>query len=213
VRFLSGESPAADETLTIVPPPRRLEIRVGRLNHEERAGEVDRQDSFPIGGRHGFDIGVEINACGVYDAIESAKSGGGSLNGARYGGLIGDIDRGGVSESLAQTGRQRCKGRCIAVDRGDTRAFRRELAERREPNPLGGASHQDASSMERPRHCLAARAFSSAGRMSSTISSQRPIQTLERFNACPISPSRALSRDGWPMSCGCMPIIIMRSSA
>lgn len=167
------------------------------MNHEKRAGEVDREDPFPIGVRHGLDIGIEIDARGVDDAIETAKSSGGSLDGARYHGPIRDIDGGGVPERLAQALRQRFKGGRVAVERGNPRAFRRELDERREANSVCGAGHQDAPSMERSRHGLAAaRAFSSDGRMSSTISSQRPIQTFEHFNACSIRRSSAFSRDG-----------------
>ena len=163
------------------------------------------EESVPVGQRHRLDVGDEIDAGGVDDAVETAKSVRRNRRRRRNRGA----DRRHRRRRISERHRPRRLGNAAraAASRSSaaTRApSARRRTTRREADPLGGAGDQDAASCKRAAHRLAAaRGLSRTGRMSSTISSQRPIQTFERASGRARSgPPAPSCRDGWPMICG-----------
>ena len=135
--------------MTIVPPPAALQMRIGGLHHQQRAGEVDGEDSVPIGGRHGLDVGERSMPAALTTPSSPPSAAADALTAAATAARSATSTATACPSASPRRVRAAPQG---PAHRGRARRRARlpprSRTTRREANALGGASHQDAPSLE-----------------------------------------------------------------
>ncbi len=137
---------------------------------------------------HRLNVGQKIDTGSIHEAVETTKHFPGLCHTLSDRLWIGNVHCQFCTGTPGGMATQGDKPGMVAIDANDESALIQEALRGGQADATCGAHDEDAPSFERGAHeRVSARAFSRPGRMASTISSQRPIQTSGCFIACSIS--------------------------